>query len=72
MQDHTLSSHFETLFRPHKLTLAAHSTTYQYRLNLRRFDEYLERPATIADLQDSARQSSIPDHKTLQQRESLY
>ncbi len=51
--NHTLSSHFETLFKPHKLTLSAPSTVYQYRLNLRRFDEYLDRPAMVPDLQDS-------------------
>lgn len=46
-----LSSHFET-FRRHKLVMRCPQTTYQYTLNLRRFDEFLGRQATIADLRD--------------------
>lgn len=46
-----LSTQFE-LFRRHKLAMASRQTVYQYVLNLRRFDEFLERPATVADLQD--------------------
>jgi integrase len=49
--DSTLSAQFD-FFRLHKLSLSCRQTVYQYELNLRRFDEYLGRPALIADLQD--------------------
>ncbi len=49
--DFTLQSHFE-VFKLHKLTLSCRQTVYQYELNLRRFDEFLGRPAIISDLDD--------------------
>lgn len=50
--NHGLGSHFEILFKRSRLGLSSPHTTYQYRLNLRRFDDFLGRPATIADLRD--------------------
>lgn len=50
-QDTSLEFHFRT-FQKHQLSTKSRSTRYQYALNLRRFDEFLGRPAELADLQD--------------------
>ncbi len=47
------------VFRRHKLAMSAPQTVYQYELNLRRFDQFLERPALIADLQDEVVAAAI-------------
>jgi len=49
-----LRHYFETRFKPAKLSNRHRQTCYQYELNLRRFDEFLERPALISDLTDEA------------------
>lgn len=49
--DHSLAAQFQ-FFRRHKLGNSSDSTRYQYQLNLRRFDEFLGRPAQITDLRD--------------------
>jgi integrase len=51
--DPTLTELFETLYRPHKLAYSAESTIYQYRLNLRRFRDFLEREPLVTDLRDA-------------------
>lgn len=48
-----LSVLFETLYLPHKLARAAASTIYQYRLNLKRFEQHLGRPPLLTDLRDA-------------------
>lgn len=50
---------FDTIFTPAKLAAAGDSTRYQYDLNLRRFDEFLSRPATLADLNDETINKAI-------------
>lgn len=49
--DPTLAAQFQ-IFRRHKLATSSPSTRYQYELNLRRFDEFLGRPALLTDLRD--------------------
>lgn len=47
-----LRQFYECTFRPSRLSLANTQTTYQYDLNLRRFEEFLARPAELSDLTD--------------------
>lgn len=47
-----LRTFFECIFRPSRLPLADVQTIYQYDLNLRRFEEFLTRPAEVSDLTD--------------------
>ena len=47
-----LRTFFECVFRPSRLPLADVQTIYQYDLNLRRFEEFLTRPAQVEDLTD--------------------
>lgn len=48
----TVRGQFESLYRPHKLRWMSPKTVYKYRLELDRFDEFLGRPAMLADLTD--------------------
>ncbi len=51
--DQTIASYFETLFRVHKLRFKSPKTIYKYRLELKRLDRFLGRPALLADLTDA-------------------
>lgn len=48
-----LADLFEDQFLPCRLSLASPQTVYQYRLNLRRFEEFLKRAPTLDDLTDA-------------------
>ena len=49
-----LRHYYETRFRPAKLSTRHKQTRYQYELNLKRFEQFLERPPLISDLTDEA------------------
>lgn len=48
----TLLAYYEKYFRPRRLRGRAESSDRQYRINLRHYDRFLRRPATLADLDD--------------------
>lgn len=48
----SLTDLFDNLYQPYKLADASKSCIYQYRLNLRRFSDFLGHTASVEDLRD--------------------
>lgn len=48
----TITDYFETWYCPVKLAMRTERTHHQYRVVIRLFGDFLERPATLDDLQD--------------------
>jgi len=57
----TLADYYETTFRKMRLNGRSEGTRRQYRINLRHFDKFLERPATLADLDDEIVSAAMGD-----------